>query len=354
MACNCCVESKRITLRDIALKAGVNRATVSRALRAHPSLPTATCERIKEIALQLGYISNPLISKVMSNARSTGTAYLGTLAYVTAWPDQNWRHSNPIDVRYFNGALHQATQSAYSLEEFSLKEKNISARRITQILQSRGIKGLILAPLPESTIRNYVSLDWSIFSSIAIGYTVRRPPLDRVASHYSDNLAMAMHQIRQSGYSRVGLALLKGVDERLDHNLLASFRIIQERMRRLGSLRPLVFGVDDFKQFKDWVSANKPDVVISFGGPAFAWLCEMGIPIPGQIGFVELDLPKSTGAIAGIDQCPETVAQVAVDLLVSQLYRNEHGLPPLPKLMLIKGRWMNGSTLPKKAECSRS
>ena len=291
---------------------------------------------------------NPLVSDVMSRARNTQTSYLGTLAYITAWPDKRAWQASPIDLRYFNGALNQANRAAYLLEEFSLKEKNITSRRMNQILQSRGITGVLVAPLPPSRLRWHVSLEWPSFSSITIGYSVWRPTLNRVASHYSNNLTVAMHQLRHLGYSRVGLALPKGTDERVDHNLLASFRIIQERMKRLGSISPLVFDQNGYDEFKGWFSKYSPDVVMSFGGPALQWLHDLGVRIPEQTGFVELDLSEANGAVAGIDQCPEAVSEAAVDLLISQLYRNERGLPTLPKLMLIEGRWIEGKTLPPK------
>lgn len=342
------MSKKRISLRDIAEVTGLNRATVSRALRDHFSLPQATCERVKDVARSLGYEINPLVSDIMSQARNIRNSYLGTLAYVTAWPDkESWRNS-PIDQRCFRSAFAHAEKAAFLLEEFSLKEKHMTSRRMDQILQSRGIKGVLIAPLPASRQRRHISLDWPNFSSITIGYSVWRPALNRVCSHYSSNLARAMHQLRHLGYSRVGLALLKGTDERLDHNLLPSFKIIQERVNRLGFLPPLIFGEDDYPLFKQWFESNTPDVVMSFGGPTLSWLHEMGVKIPEQTGFVELNLLEADGTLAGIDQCAELVSEAAIDILISQLYFNKLGLPSSPRLILIEGKWIDGKSLSRK------
>jgi len=339
------VTSKRISLRDIALEAGVNRATVSRALRNHPSLPKNTCERIQEICRRRGYKVNPLVSDVMSSARNTSSSYLGTLAYLTAWPEPRGWRSSPVDLRHFNGAVEQANRSAYLLEEISFTEGNMTSRRMNQVLKSRNTAGILVAPLAPSNVRKHLTLDWPEFSSIAIGYTLYRPTLNRVASHYSNNLATAMHQLRRLGYRRAGLALPKGTDERLDHNLIASFHIIQERMKRLGAIPPLIFSPSGRDEFKRWMEDHKPDAVLSFGGPALEWLMELRIRVPEQMGFVELNLATPNGTIAGIDQCPEIVSQTAVDQLIAQIYRNERDLPDFPKLTLIEGRWIDGATL---------
>ena len=71
-------------LQEIAEKAGVSRATVSLALRNQTSIPARTRTRIRQLAEQLGYRPNPLISALMSYhraARPVKPTHL-TLAFV--------------------------------------------------------------------------------------------------------------------------------------------------------------------------------------------------------------------------------------------------------------------------------
>ncbi len=55
----------KATLDDVARSAGVHRTTVSLALRNHPRIPQATRDRVKQIANDLGYRINPLVSALM-------------------------------------------------------------------------------------------------------------------------------------------------------------------------------------------------------------------------------------------------------------------------------------------------
>lgn len=347
MLCNCCVTgSKRISLRDIAAEAKVNRATVSRALRNHTSIPPETRHRIQEIARRLDYRVNPLVSTVMSHARSEGKErYVGTLAYLTAWPTRNGWNSTATDHSYFAGASARAAQSNYRVEEFWLKEPRMTSRRMSDILQARGITGLILAPLPFPPARGHLSLDLSRFAAVTLGYSVWRPNVDRVASHHGNNLVRAVRELRRLGYRRIGLALLEGLDERVDRNLVVSFQIMQQGMSAANRLPVMLIKAPGKRDFARWVRVHRPDAVVSFGGPAMQWLRDLGLSIPADVAYVELDLPDTSGACAGINQHSEALAATAVDLLVAQLHRNELGVPTLPKLMLIEGTWVYGATV---------
>ena len=48
------------TIKDVARKAGVSYATVSRALNDHPEISEETKKRIVKIALEMGYRPNAI------------------------------------------------------------------------------------------------------------------------------------------------------------------------------------------------------------------------------------------------------------------------------------------------------
>lgn len=71
-----------ITIRDVAISAGVSTATVSRALRGLPNVDAATRERVKEIAAGMDYVISPSASRLASGR--TGSIAVIT-PYIARW-----------------------------------------------------------------------------------------------------------------------------------------------------------------------------------------------------------------------------------------------------------------------------
>lgn len=76
--------------------------------------------------------------------------------------------------------------------------------------------------------------------------------------------------------------------------------------------------------------------------------------MPQDVGYADLGLARTPGAgdgtpagrrISGVDLQWRDVGAAAVDLIVDQINRNEHGIPRAPRLTLVPGRWSDGDTL---------
>jgi LacI family transcriptional regulator len=66
----------------------------------------------------------------------------------------------------------QAKKLGFQLEEFHLAARGMTGRRLSGILEARGIPGFILSPL-ISRSRGHVSMQWEKFSSVVIGLGYR-------------------------------------------------------------------------------------------------------------------------------------------------------------------------------------
>jgi LacI family transcriptional regulator, repressor for deo operon, udp, cdd, tsx, nupC, and nupG len=72
----------RPTIEDVARRAGVSTATVSRALRDHPHVTAGTRKRVVDAATELHYVANPNASRLASGHSRT----IGVLApLLTTW-----------------------------------------------------------------------------------------------------------------------------------------------------------------------------------------------------------------------------------------------------------------------------
>ena len=96
---------KRITQFDVAEKCGVNRATVSLALKEHPSIPLATRARVVAAARELGYAPDPMLSALAAyRGRLRPSSFHGTLGWISQrYRTYDWRSVRHF-VDYFEGA----------------------------------------------------------------------------------------------------------------------------------------------------------------------------------------------------------------------------------------------------------
>ncbi|MCG3147897.1 MAG: hypothetical protein PCFJNLEI_01338 [Verrucomicrobiae bacterium] len=335
--------SRRPSLRDIAAATGVGRTTVSLALRNDPRLPAATCQRIQATAHQLGYVANPLVSSIMATHRHAGgRSIVGTLGFLTAHPTRSgWR--NATSQRNYEGACARAKQLGYQMEVFWLKEAGMTGRRMTTVLRTRGVEGLIIAPLERAV--GHLSLDWSRFAAAALGYTMRRPELHRAVHHHFDGMTMTLRRLKRLGYRRVGLVLATQFDERVQHLWRAGFLVAHDQLRPAERVPVLLMRRPNRQEFARWYDRHRPAVIIGADAVVVEWLRMLGKRVPDDVGFAHLDWAKNLPGLAGVDQKSEAVGAAVVDLVVNQLQRGERVLPATPIVQMVAGRWVDGNSL---------
>jgi LacI family transcriptional regulator len=337
---------RQVTLKDIAREAGVSVMTVSRALRNQTNLAPGTRGRVLAISEQMGYRPNPLVSALMSYRRAARSVNRGlTLAFVTSFPTRSGWKEIGINRDFLEGAATSADRHGYRMEEFWLRQPGMTSKRLSAILYSRNITGLIVAPLPVAL--GHMRLEWERFSAITLGYSLARPHLHRAVNHQFRSMRLAMRQLRKMGCRRVGLALRTSIDERVDHQWVGSFLVEQRRCPPADQL-PL-FVVPDrswtIENFAQWFRQCRPPVIVSQHEEILTWLDSMDVRVPDDVGFVHLNCPDTSGRFAGIYQNGPAVGAVAVGFLVGMIQRNERGIPELPHSILVDGTWQDGATL---------
>lgn len=97
--------------------------------------------------------------------------------------------------------------------------------------------------------------------------------------------------------------------------------------------------------------------MIGFGPGQFLLLTHLGYDIPQDLAYVALDVEQTRLAhveeVAGINQNLPLIGATAIDILASQLYHNELGLPQRPVISMIEGYWVAGRTAPSRAVGTR-
>ncbi len=329
----------RPTLSDIAKQLGISKMSVSRALRGAPQVSTKLRERVLQAADAMGYRPDPEITKLMTHMRQSKCAVTSTtLAFIWAEQKETSGHVTSWSEELARGAKNRAEQLGYRLEEFHLKAPGMTAKRLSEILEARGIPGFILSPLITRS-RGHVSMQWDKFSSVVIGLGYARPRLHRVHHHHFFGMMTAMRMLKKKGYRRIGFYCGSTLNERMYRAWSASFLahhplpIVQAT--ELMALRQEITQSD----FQSWLQTANPEVIIEGGHQLSDWLpnCK---PRP----IVTLGWREDRPQIPGIDQQAKVLGAAAVDLLVSQHLRNERGIPLHPKTVLTEGVWRHATT----------
>ncbi len=336
----------RPTTRDIARHAGCHYSTVSLALRNHPSISPATRHRIQAAADALGYRPDPMLAAL--NAYRVGRRPVcerAVLAWITNHPTRDLWRENSCQCLYFNGAESRAQERGYRLDHFWAGEPGMGGARLSDILVARGIRGVLLAPQHHP---REIDLRWSEFSAVTIGRTRIAPRLHNVYHHAYRMMTQLLAETHARGYTRPALVGFREHDDRVDCNWSAAFLVHQQTLRRADRLPPLLVDAWDRRAFLDWVERRRPDVIISKLPEVVTALREAGHEVPGGIGVAlhslvrhGSDLPEASGML----KHPSQVGQMAVDLLVDMLHRDDRGVPALPQQLLLEGTWNEGSTL---------
>ena len=332
-------------LKEVADAAGVTRMTVSLALRDHSSLPPTTRRRIQKLARQLGYRPDPDVAMLMEKVRAKKrNRTQSVIAYLTAYEKRPAWKSEPTQRLLFEGARQRASECGYRLEEFWLCETSMSDARLSEIIHHRGIDGAIVAPLPVPLLPRLNGFRWGHVSAVALGYTLPVPALHRACNHQFQSMRLLADKLFALGYRRIGLAMRPDQDDRVNHNWRAGYLVSQSLWNPEYAVPPLMTGKWNCSVFSHWMRKCRPDAVITIGVDVADWLAELGIATPADVGLANVDLRPTMGDTTGIDQNSCQVGIAAVDLLVSLVRHNERGVPEIPRIVMVEGRFVTGRT----------
>lgn len=354
----------RVTLAKIAEKAGVHVTTVSLALRNHPRLPKETRQRIQALAREMGYAPDPMLRALVSyRANVAKNRTRATLAYVTNWATRwGWKKVT-AHPDFYAGALAKASELGYKLEHFWMREEGMTEQRLSQILYSRGINGLIIASHGRE-MGDSLRLDWEHLSAVKIDYFPHHPVLHNVTNNQCDIIRLAVQRVMALGYRRIGFVLHRGWDHAADRLWMAGFLCEQQTIPEQDVIPAHLFPdpepverwlkesdsdvMVDSKPFRQWFRKYRPEVIISKGSFVRKELAAMGLRIPRDVALVDVFLENFNGVTAGVRQNHADVGAQAVEILSGQLQHNKFGVPQIPKTTYVEGTWFDGRSCPPK------
>lgn len=360
------MNERRVTLADVAARAGVHATTVSLALRNHPRLPAATRDRIHALASEMGYVPDPFLRALVTyRGKVRPHRHPPTLAYVTNWKTRwGWKRVT-AHPDFFAGADRKARELGYHLDHFWMGEPALTHERLSAILFARGINGIIIAShMREADMA--LHFDWSRFSAVKIDYFPHQPELHNVTNDQCGIIRLAMQRVMALGYRRIGFVMHRGWDHSVDHLWSAGFLCEQQKLAEsdriplflFPEMEPTEAWMNESKSevvapaatFGRWFRRYRPEVIISKRSFVQPRLDELGLRVPAALAFADVFLESLDGLAAGVRQNHATVGALAVEILAGQLQHNKYGVPEVPTTTFVEGTWFDGQSCPRQSE----
>ncbi len=340
----------RVTLKDIAGKVGVTKTAVSLALRNSPGVSQTMRDTIRRVAAEMGYVTDPILQRLAAYRRAGEAAqFQNVIAWLNHWSEPARLRSYHEFDQYWRGAKLAAKRMGYRLDEF-IWPPELPAKQAEQKLCERGALGLLIPPHKPEV--NWDGFDWSQFSLMRFGLSVRQIDSNLVTADHQRAIPMAVKKIHDYGYRRIGLVYDAAHDRSMGGNIYGGFLWAQTRLNLEQVVPPHNFDPQHLaaasrRDFNRWLEKHRPDAILTTLPQIPVILSELGCRIPGDVAVAGTS-PYDISVDAGIDQCPHAIGQIAAEMLIKQISLNERGEPADPCRILVESRWRDGKSLPSR------
>jgi len=183
------IQSKFVTVKDIAKKAGVSPNTVSRALNNRPDISQTTKNKILKIAREMGYVRNVYATILKSNVTHT----IGVIMSDS---------SNPFFSEVFKGIDKAAREKDYQIIIMNSEGVYENEERFIKTLLERRVDGILLFPMQESyeDIRELVKEHFPI---VLVGREIDEWNVDEIFSDEVKGGYIATKHLLEKGCKRI-------------------------------------------------------------------------------------------------------------------------------------------------------
>lgn len=337
---------KRVTIRDIAERAGLHYSSVSLALRDDTRIPEATRARIRKLAEKMGYVPDPGLAALAAyRTARRPQAIHSELAYLT---DRD--RDDPFSAAAYRYARERAAGLGYQLVQYNLTRSGPGLARMQEIWWSRGVRGVMIGPFdsPEPL----ADVSWNRWPVVAYGYSTPRPSFNRALLDHFENMILHMAELRARGYSRVGFCLLDSIERYTAGRVHAAYLLDQSQHPDPAPVPVLDRDVQDADAIENWIRENRIDAIIAYH-EQHDLLRSRGWRFPRDLGFSLLTRksyePETKVRFSGFDTKAEVLAANTIHFLVSLIHEHACGILATPRHYMISGMFHEGATLRRVA-----
>jgi LacI family transcriptional regulator len=312
------VSAKEVTIKDIASKAGVSYATVSRALNAKYGVKPSTRERILKVARRMGYRPNVI-------ARGLVTRRSMTIGLIV--PDI----TNPFFPEVAGGVEDAAREAGYGVLLCNSSWQKASERQYVALLAGRRVDGIIIAPISSGAEE---PVDERVSATLPVVYVSNVPHPTRQSCVVIDNARgglLATRHLLEAGRAPVafigsaegsGGERFEGYRKALDDRGVA----YDERLVRFGDMKQ----VSGYRLFRQVIEEGGRPRGVFAENDLMALGCmqaarELSLRVPEDVAIVGFDdIPFASFPevqLTTIRQPTYDMGRMAVEILVDHIAR---------------------------------
>lgn len=333
---------KRVTLKEVAAKAGISTSCTARALKGRPGVSNTTRERVRGIADQLGYRPDPMLSALASYRESRRKkTFQGTIAYIA-------NHSSELECLAsrqsgdpFQGARQRAAMLGYQLRYFPLNDLLESTERFWKRLRNQGIQGVLLRSFPVET--GSIPSPPVGFHCVDLFSQPHSVALSTVSSNHAQSMELVLMHLKNAGYKRPALILNTRISSILHHGWRMAFSVSAQHFKKMLHFNHEGFPVNE-SSLTQWILLHRPDVLLFCYSEDFMPAAKI-LSRWHREGITSLcmDLLDPDSGIAGIYQDRKLAGAEALSLLHGMLMTGGLGVVRSPTATLIPGTWKEGN-----------
>lgn len=333
----------RVSMADVARRAGVHQTTVSLALRDSPKLSRETREELQQLAREMGYRQDPLVRNLMAQVHAGRRQDESpVLACLNPLRDNIFANV-PSFADFVQGFSDRAAELGYQVQEIPCGLHSQAIRNLGKHLENRSIKAAFL-PLTSSPLLQ--AHDFTGIALVTLHGNLERPPLHAVGPDHFHNARLATQKLWAAGSRRLCLVIPKGFRVSALYEWFGGMSA-EVRQRERSAVAPELFeiGYDEHQLLAKYLRNYHIDGALVYPQEFQPTFQRAGVRIPDDLNYADPALFPGATSSAGIDPQRHQAGAAATDVVVAQIHRGEYGLPAAPRVVLNEGFWIPGSTI---------